>query len=173
MDIGSGTTASATTLTSSRIRTSTRLRSVSSVQVHVDGSCQGQVIVNGLANGAASEPWDVENLIQDGQTQPPNLVTISKKRSFVRINGPPNGRGLVQVVVYDPKTYDIDVLRGENGGKTMIHRNVVKELVTLGWWEGGKIDFPVPDFNYRDEGMKKAVLVQKETGGPIIGAAKF
>jgi hypothetical protein len=39
-------------------------------------------------------------------------------------------------VRYDPREQDIAVKRGDNRGQTLVHRNVVRELVRLGPWSG-------------------------------------
>ena len=62
------------------------------------------------------------------------------------------------------------IARGENGGLTLPHRNVVKQLVKLGVWNGAAADFPVPAA--AQTGLRDAVLVQKGPGGAIVAAAR-
>lgn len=63
-----------------------------------------------------------------------------------------------------------DVPSGENAGKRLVNANVVREMVSLGQWDGTsqqKIPFAMKA-RY-DGGI--AVLIQNGRGGPIIGAS--
>ena len=39
---------------------------------------------------------------------------------------------------YDPNVVQVPIKRGENTGKTLPHKNVVRELTRLGDWTGGR-----------------------------------
>ncbi|KAI0030790.1 thioredoxin-like protein, partial [Vararia minispora EC-137] len=133
-----------------------------------------QVIVNGLANGVGSRKGELSSLLADGASSPyASTVTITASAAQITISGPASTRGIVQLVFYDPTTYDVYVQRGENRGRTLPHRNIVRELLVLGWWEGGELSLPLPDLPGGTEGLRKAVLVQRGRGGPILGAAKI
>ncbi|PZP06806.1 MAG: DUF1223 domain-containing protein, partial [Sphingomonas hengshuiensis] len=58
----------------------------------------------------------------------------------------------------------------ENGGRTIPHRNIVKQLVNVGQWSGKAASFALPA---APAGLKTAVLVQNGKGGPILSAAKI
>jgi hypothetical protein len=63
-----------------------------------------------------------------------------------------------------------DVLSGENAGKRLVNANVVREMVSLGQWDGtGQQKIPFAMTAAYDGGL--AVLVQNGRGGPISGAA--
>ena len=72
------------------------------------------------------------------------------------------------LALYDPRTLKVVVPRGENAGRTLGHRNVVKRLVRLGGWNGGAIKLALPP----SEGLSRAVLVQTRGVGPILAAAR-
>jgi hypothetical protein len=59
---------------------------------------------------------------------------------------------------------------GENGGKTLPHKNIVRELVRLGAWSGAAETLRLPPAH--QSGLTDAVLVQLPKGGPILAAAK-
>jgi len=63
----------------------------------------------------------------------------------------------------------VPVAAGENGGRTLPHKNVVHELTRLGAWTGSAESFDLPA---AENGWKTAVLVQTAYTGPIIAAAK-
>jgi hypothetical protein len=63
-----------------------------------------------------------------------------------------------------------DVPSGENAGKRLINANVVREMVSLGQWDGsGQQKIPFAMAAPYDGGL--AVLIQNGRGGPISGAA--
>ena len=70
---------------------------------------------------------------------------------------------------YDPNIVQVPIKRGENTGKTLPHRNVVRELTRLGAWTGGLHSDAVPA---GPAGLNTAILVQSASGGPILAAAK-
>ena len=76
----------------------------------------------------------------------------------------------VWLVRYDPRTVQVPIKAGENGGRTLPHRNVVRELVRVGGWSGKAATYVLPaatDANYRT-----AILVQGASGGQIIASFK-
>jgi hypothetical protein len=76
----------------------------------------------------------------------------------------------VWLVRYDPRTVQVAIRAGENGGKTLPHRNVVKELVRLGAWRGAPTTLKLPPAG--DPALRTAVLVQAARGGAILAAAR-
>lgn len=94
----------------------------------------------------------------------------------------------VFLVHYDPRTLTVSIPRGENAGRTLPHKNIVKSLIRLGTWTPSQshneaestFSFDVAQAGHGDakavgEGveLKTAVLVQRGRGGPIVGAAKI
>jgi hypothetical protein len=76
----------------------------------------------------------------------------------------------VWLVRYDPRPLDVPIRAGENGGRTITHRNVVRSLTNIGQWNGQPATVSVPAAQPR---LRSAVLVQSGTGGPIIAAARL
>lgn len=130
-----------------------------------------QVIVNGVTYGVGSRQKELQSLIHEGKAAPlASSASVKITDGKVTVTGPENTRGIVQLIVYDPQNHTISIGRGENRGRNLPHRNIVKYLTVLGWWEGGKLEFPLPDMNVG--GLKAAIVVQKGRGGPVIAAAK-
>ena len=80
------------------------------------------------------------------------------------------GRYDVWLVRFNPKIENVPIARGENGGLTLPHRNVVKQLVKLGVWNGAPTQFPLPAA--AQQGLRDAILVQAGPGGAIVAAVR-
>jgi hypothetical protein len=129
-----------------------------------------QVVVNGRKDGVGADSREFQGLIAQGERAPrgPDLILDGGQ---VRVGaGKPAGAADVWLVRYDPRLAKVAIRRGENGGKTLPHRNVVKQLVRLGAWTGPAARFALPPA--ADPALKTAVLVQLPRGGAILAAAK-
>ena len=76
----------------------------------------------------------------------------------------------VWLVRYDPRLQNVAIRAGENDGRTLPHRNVVRALQSLGSWNGAAARFAIPAAT--DPNWRTAILVQAGTGGAIIAAAR-
>jgi hypothetical protein len=126
-----------------------------------------EVVVNGRADVVGSDRGELEALIR--RQGPAGGPQIAIDGDVVQV-GSGEGHGQVWLVRYDPNVVQVPIARGENGGRTLPHKNVVKELVALGDWTGKPARFPLaqsPNAAWRD-----AILVQSGPGGAILGAAK-
>jgi hypothetical protein len=74
----------------------------------------------------------------------------------------------VWLVSYDPRTIDVPIRAGENDGRTLAHRNIVRSLQPLGKWTGARQVYALPAAR---AGLARAILLQSGTGGPILAAA--
>jgi hypothetical protein len=70
---------------------------------------------------------------------------------------------------YDPRTIEVAVRHGENSGRTLPHKDVVREMILLGHWCGEAAIFPVPA---SEAELAEAAIVQAAESGPILAAAK-
>ncbi len=126
-----------------------------------------QVVVNGRADAVGADPAELGDLIRrEGVTRGPD-IHLTKDR--VTIDAAAGPAAQVWLVRYDPRIVQVPVARGENGGRTLPHRNVVHSLTRLGEWMGESATYRLPpaaDVNFRD-----AVLVQAGSGGAILSAA--
>ena len=130
-----------------------------------------QVVVNGRRDGVGVDRGELANLIRAGDrglagpaiTLAGNVVTVAA--------GAPAARPAdVWLVRYDPRIVQVPIKRGENGGKTLPHRNVVRQLVRLGAWNGAAARLSLPAS--ADPVLKTAILVQAQKGGPILAAVR-
>lgn len=74
----------------------------------------------------------------------------------------------VWLVRYDPRTLRVAIGRGENGGRKIDHRNVVRQLIRLGGWNGSATRFSLG--RAVPKGLAGAILVQDGANGPILAA---
>lgn len=127
-----------------------------------------QVVVNGRANivGSKLEPLKALIARSDRGTGP----ALSVAAGSVTVNGTTAKPADIWLVRYDPRAVEVSVKAGENGGRTLPHRNIVRELVKVGTWKGGSASFVVPPAKL--PGLSTAAFVQAGTGGPIIAAAR-
>ncbi|MCY7280500.1 MAG: DUF1223 domain-containing protein [Sphingomonas bacterium] len=77
----------------------------------------------------------------------------------------------VWLVRYDLRIRNVPIRAGENGGRTLPHRNIVRSLVGLGQWTGACTSFAVPASP--DPAWHSAVIVQQGRGGTIIAARRI
>lgn len=128
-----------------------------------------QVVVNGRANivGSQREPLLALIARTDRGTAGPT-VTVSGAR--VAISGTAARPADVWLVRYEPRAIDVAIKAGENGGKTLPHRNIVRELIKVGRWSGGAASFALPAATR--PGLASAAFVQTGPGGPIIAATR-
>ncbi len=136
-----------------------------------------EVVVNGRSDVVGSDRDELAGLIRRndrGDSGP--LVALSGDR--VTVSGPGSGSGsgsgpaasgIVELVRYDPRIIQVPVERGENAGRTLPHRNVVRQVALLGRWTGQTRSYALPPA--REPGLKTAVLVQSGPGGAILAAA--
>lgn len=69
---------------------------------------------------------------------------------------------------------ETEVLRGENGGRTLTNTHIAREIRHLGSWAGAALDLDVPvAANSGNDDSGYAILLQERRAGRIIGAAKL
>ncbi len=77
----------------------------------------------------------------------------------------------VWLIRYDPRQHQVPIRAGENGGRTLPHKNIVREVHLLGKWKGTAASFPVP--GSKDAVLRSAILVQDGPGGAILAARRL
>ena len=127
-----------------------------------------QVIVNGRGALVGSNRAQLDAAIRQydrGPGGPPigrdgNAVTVGA--------GKTPAPATVWLVQYDPRQLNVPIRAGENGGRTLPHRNIVRSLKALGSWTGPAARFVMPNGN---PAYRSAILVQRGNGGAIVAAA--
>jgi hypothetical protein len=143
-----------------------------------------QVVVNGRASGVGNRKEELERLIREGEgAGREESVDVSVEEGpdeggwRISVSTPPTLRNAlsspqyrldVSLIHYDPTQTQVHVLSGENAGRVLPHRNVVRSIKPVGEIElGHEMSWVVE--RARD-GLKGVVVVQLGAGGPVVGA---
>ncbi len=128
-----------------------------------------QLIVNGRAAVLGSRKGEVEAAIVANARKPGPSVTIAGSQVTIAA-APTDKSATVWLVGYDPRTVQVPIRAGENNGRTLPHRNIVRQLAALGNWNGKAASYTAPA---TPAGLKRAVLVQAGAGGAIVAAVRL
>ena len=130
-----------------------------------------QVIVNGRGVLVGSNPNQLNAFIKqyDRGASGPAISLVDGKVGIAKAKStrPAN----VWLVRYDPRLQNVPIRAGENGGRTLPHKNIVRSLHLLGKWSGDAASFAVPAAT--SSLYRTAVLVQNGPGGAIIAARRL
>jgi hypothetical protein len=130
-----------------------------------------QVWVNGRTTILGSDKAELNAAIaRAGAFQTPPL-SIRGGRLAVAAGAAPKGGADVWLVRYDPRTVQVAIRAGENGGRTLPHRDIVRDLVKIGRWTGAAQSFALP--GGAPAPLKSVVLLQGGSGGPILDALRI
>jgi hypothetical protein len=125
-----------------------------------------QIIINGKSAITGIKRGELAQSI--ASTKPISAgPSISIGKSDVTI-GKGNGAANIWLVRYDPRIHNVGIRSGENSGRTLPHKNIVKGLAKLGEWNGTEKSFKLPDTGSNQ--LKTVILVQRIGAGPIIAA---
>jgi hypothetical protein len=131
------------------------------------GSFTPQMVIDGRASTVGFRLSDVEALIATVRADEQPTIDLGKSEVRIGAGKAPSDGADVWLVRYDPNLVEVPVARGENSGATLPHSHVVHALERLGTWKGDASSFAVPADS---RGLRTAVLVQEQRGGPILSA---
>ena len=127
-----------------------------------------QVWVNGATTIVGSNPRQLAQTIGAARSTGPAL-SVDARQVTVGAGRAPSMGADVWLAQYDPRALSVPIRAGENGGRTLPHRNIVRRLVNLGRWTGEARSFAAPA---ADAPLRNAAFVQTSRGGPVLSAAK-
>lgn len=129
-----------------------------------------EVVAGGRVDGVGNSPGRIDQLIARGRADATATVSASDGRVTVSAGVAPRRGAEVWLVRYDPRVIQVPVKAGENTGKTLPQRNVVRRLSRLGAWTGATATFALP---HPEPGLRDLVLVQVRDGGPILAMGRL
>src|SRR5262249_54399572 len=119
-----------------------------------------QMVVNGGMDLIGNSAQELDRFIgaaQKAAAAPAPRTELDAEKFMIGAAGSREDPAYVWLVRYDPNIVQGPVARGENGGRTLPHKNVVRELTRLGGWSGAAARFEIPP---APNGLKTAILVQ-------------
>jgi hypothetical protein len=126
-----------------------------------------QMVINGRLSTVGNRLSEVEGLLAQASSAGRPDLTLADGHVMVGSGQAPAGGADVWLVRYEPNLIEVAVTRGENTGHTLPHSHVVRDLVRLGTWGGSAASLALPA---TASGLRTAVLVQAQNGGPILAA---
>jgi hypothetical protein len=133
-----------------------------------------QMIINGRVQHVGSRRMDVDKSIQD-QMAHPLLATLELKVSGdemeISISGDVIAADATVWLSQIDTTHQVPIRKGENGGKTIEYRNVVRDMSPIGMWRGGDAKFTIPLNEVRSAGRDGCVIIVQQKGTGVIMAA--
>lgn len=131
-----------------------------------------QVVINGTRAIVGNRPGELKQAISRSRkiyggpsiTGKGSAVSISKANNRQR-------NTKIWLVRYDPRTLNVAIKTGENGGRTLPHKNIVRELTDMGYWTGDRKNISLP--KSADKRWKSVILVQNMGTGKILSAARI
>ena len=137
-----------------------------------------QMVVNGVAEGVGSRRREMGGII-DAQQEQPLSVGISFKDEGssltldIAAGAAPKKPATLWLVRY-ATAEEVEIRRGENGGKTITYAHAVRELTPIGMWTGEAMTMTLPKSELLIRGYEGCVaLLQEGEGGRILGAAEI
>jgi hypothetical protein len=137
-----------------------------------------QMVIDGQQQLVGTDPAKVGSDIDAAaKTEKPAKVTVSKLAtgSYEVSVHAPNTKGRVLLAVTEDGLSS-EIKGGENGGRTLHHAGVVRELRPIGSLNNGsfdkKVEVPVKR-EWNPAKMKLVVFAQRDDFGPILGAASL
>lgn len=125
-----------------------------------------QFWINGSQTVVGANPRGVEAAIAAARSSAP-VPSVGADSVSIGKGSAPARPADVWLVRYDPRTIDVPIKAGENGGRTLPHKNLVRELTKLGTWNGGAARFA---YAPASGGLRNAVFLQDGRGGAVLSA---
>lgn len=129
-----------------------------------------QMVINGRIDLIGQSRGQVERALRKAGAPGGPAVAVGADRVSIAAGATLAAPADVWLVRYDPRVQTVPIKGGENSGRTLPHKNVVRNLIRLGEWNGAAASFPLPASD--DPAWRTAVLVQTAKGGPILGAGR-
>ncbi len=135
-----------------------------------------QMVIGGRMHEVGSDREGVDKAIKYVAMHPPKVVPITARdhSGNIMVRLPETeleAKAWVWLVRFDSR-HDVEIRRGENGGRRLSYFNVVRDINRIAVWTGQATDIPLDIEAMRADGRDGcAILVQAMGYGQILGAA--
>lgn len=129
-----------------------------------------QMIVNGRVALVGSRRGEVDQAIGRLRIVNPDPAIRVSGNTIEIAAGKRDKPATLWLVRYDPRAIAVPIKAGENGGRTIVHKNIVRELTALGSWNGRAAHYTVP--KGRTE-LESVLILQAGRAGPVIAARRI
>jgi hypothetical protein len=133
-----------------------------------------QMVIDGRLDVVGSERSEVESSIGSAAAAAKLPLTITESGGKLRVTAPAveidQARPATLWLAIYSRRSETPVERGENAGSTLVEYNIVREIRSLGPWNGNAIDLAL-DVDASDSKMGCAVILQADGNGPVLGVA--
>jgi hypothetical protein len=147
--------------------------------LHLATAYTPQIVIDGHLQASGNNPTQVQQfLLQAAKAPKPAAVTLrlaSPDKLQVTVDNPSRAKMEVLFAITEDDL-TTNVRGGENGGRTLSHSAVVRELHKVGSTSDEKFDKTVnlPDkSDWKKADLRAIVLVQNPSSGEILGAAQI
>ena len=147
--------------------------------LHLATAYTPQIVIDGHFQASGNNPAQVQQfLLQAAKSPKPAAVTLhlaSSDKLQVSIDNPSRAKIEVLLAVTEDDL-TTNVRGGENGGRTLTHSAVVRELRKVGSTSDEKFDkvINLPDkSDWKKPDLRAIILVQNPSSGEILGAAQL
>ena len=133
-----------------------------------------QMIVNGRTEGVGSRRSEINAKIDAarGAGLPVtlkltgNVLTIASDKDMKL-----NEAAALLLIRYTPSE-NVRIKRGENAGRTISYKNIVRDIIPLGEWNGAATSYTLPPLgaDASDASDAYVALLQSANPGPVLGA---
>ena len=133
-----------------------------------------QMVIAGRYDVVGSRRGQVEDTLVKARQEPLPLAVAMVGYDKVTIDGPTDAPAATVLAVIFQARAETPVQRGENSGRTLAEFNIVREMLPVGRYSGGRQELALdPEWLHEAGYDGCAILVQDEATGRILGAAKM
>jgi hypothetical protein len=126
-----------------------------------------QIVLNGKRAIVGTKPGELNRAIS--ATAPlrggPAIDSDGTRANI----GAGKGSATIWLVRYDPRIQNVAIRSGENSGKTLPHKNIVRQIDNLGTWNGKAYSFTLS--KPHNASWKSVILVQSNSGAILSAKA--
>ena len=133
-----------------------------------------EMVVDGRKGFVGSDGGAAAEAIREAATRPAKPIELALGNGVLRVHLPDPGafHGSEIWLALTEDGLASEVLRGENGGRRLLHAAVVRRLQKLGPAQDTAVALDLPA-GWRREGLRAVVVAQAPGGLEILGAASI